>query len=105
MLCGAAAVAFTLHSTGRHPSMGLWALLAGLAVLALAALVAAGIGADRAAKTVLGRANGLRRGSARSAADLRTVVEALRRGEGRPRARHRPNCRRVQMSSSCWRTS
>ncbi|MET9365130.1 ATP-binding protein [Streptomyces sp. NPDC006632] len=84
VLCGAAAVAFTLHSTGRHPSMGLWALLAGLAVLALAALVAAGIGADRAAKTVLGRANGLRRGSARSAADLRTVVEALRRGEGPP---------------------
>ncbi|MCX5386793.1 ATP-binding protein [Streptomyces sp. NBC_00083] len=84
VLCGAAAVAFTLHSTGRHPSMGLWALLAGLAVLALAALVAGGISADRAAKSVLGRANGLRRGSARSAADLRTVVEALRRGEGPP---------------------
>ncbi|RCH65721.1 ATP-binding protein [Streptomyces sp. SDr-06] len=84
VLCGAAAVAFTLHSTGRHPSVGLWAVLAGLAALAIAALVAAGIGADRAAKTVLGRANGLRRGSARSAADLRTVVEALRRGEGPP---------------------
>ncbi|MEU6052262.1 ATP-binding protein [Streptomyces xanthochromogenes] len=87
VLCGAAAVAFTLHSTGRHPSMGLWAMLAGFAVLALAALVAAGIGADRAAKTVLGRANGLRRGSARSAADLRTVVDALRRGEGPPTRR------------------
>ncbi|MFJ8311598.1 MULTISPECIES: ATP-binding protein [unclassified Streptomyces] len=89
VLCGAAAVAFTLHSTGKHPSPGLWAALAGLAALAIAALVAAGIGADRAAKTVLGRANGLRRGSARSAADLRTVVEALRRGEGPP-ARHAP---------------
>ncbi|MFG3281733.1 ATP-binding protein [Streptomyces sp. NPDC048111] len=89
VLCGAAAVAFTLHSTGRHPSIGLWAALAGFAVLALAALVAAGIGADRVAKTVLGRANGLRRGSARSAADLRTVVEALRRGEGPP-ARQTP---------------
>ncbi|MGW8328177.1 ATP-binding protein [Streptomyces sp. NPDC055897] len=87
VLCGAAAVAFTLHSTGRHPSVGLWAMLAGFAVLALAALVAAGIGADRTAKTVLGRANGLRRGSARSAADLRTVVEALRRGEGPPARR------------------
>ena len=87
VLCGAAAVAFTLHSTGKHPSAGLWAALAGLAVLAIAALVAAGIGADRAAKTVLGRANGLRRGSARSAADLRTVVEALRRGEGPPARR------------------
>ncbi|MFE9401378.1 ATP-binding protein [Streptomyces sp. NPDC006530] len=84
VLCGAAAVAFTLHSTGRHPSVGLWAALAGLAALAIAALVAAGIGADRTAKTVLGRANALRRGSARSAADLRTVVEALRRGEGPP---------------------
>lgn len=84
VLCGAAAVAFTLHSTGRHPSVGLWATLAGLAGLAIAALVAAGIGADRTAKTVLGRANALRRGSARSAADLRTVVEALRRGEGPP---------------------
>lgn len=90
VLCGAAAVAFTLHSTGRHPSTGLWAMLAGLAVLAIAALIAAGIGADRAAKTVLGRANGLRRSSARSAADLRTVVEALRRGEGPP-ARHAPD--------------
>ncbi|MFE9369188.1 ATP-binding protein [Streptomyces sp. NPDC006711] len=87
VLCGAAAVAFTLHSTGKHPSLGLWALLAGLAVLAIAALVAAGIGADRVAKSVLGRANGLRRGSARSAADLRTVVEALRRGEGPPARR------------------
>ncbi|MFE9533685.1 ATP-binding protein [Streptomyces sp. NPDC006691] len=87
VLCGAAAVAFTLHSTGRHPSPELWAMLAGFAVLALAALVAAGIGADRAAKSVLGRANGLRRGSARSAADLRTVVEALRRGEGPPARR------------------
>ncbi|MFB7742238.1 ATP-binding protein [Streptomyces sp. NPDC056132] len=87
VLCGAAAVAFTLHSTGRHPSPGLWAMLAGFAALALAALVAAGIGADRAAKSVLGRANGLRRGSARSAADLRTVVEALRRGEGPPARR------------------
>ncbi|GAA2472243.1 ATP-binding protein [Streptomyces mauvecolor] len=89
VLCGAAAVAFTLHSTGRHPTVGLWAVLAGLAVLAIAALIAAGIGADRAAKTVLGRANALRRSSARSAADLRTVVEALRRGEGPP-ARHAP---------------
>ncbi|MFI6685324.1 ATP-binding protein [Streptomyces sp. NPDC050485] len=89
VLCGAAAVAFTLHSTGKHPSPGLWAALAGLAALAIAALVAAGIGADRAAKTVLGRANGLRRGTARSAADLRTVVEALRRGEGPP-GRHAP---------------
>lgn len=84
VLCGAAAVVGTLHSTHAHPSPLLWAALGGVAVLALASVAAAAVGADRAAKTVLGRANSLRRGSARSAADLRTVVEGLRRGEGPP---------------------
>ncbi|MEU4351330.1 ATP-binding protein [Streptomyces sp. NPDC023838] len=84
VLCGTAAVVFTLHSTHAHPSGLLWAALGGMAVLALGSVAAAAVGADRAAKTVLGRANGLRRGSARSAADLRTVVEGLRRGEGPP---------------------
>ncbi|MFD9792712.1 sensor histidine kinase [Streptomyces sp. NPDC059070] len=87
VLCGITAVVFTLHSTGAHPSRLLWAALAGVAVLACASVAAAAVGADRTAKTVLGRANGLRRDSARSAADLRTVVEGLRRGEGPP-ARH-----------------
>lgn len=87
VLCGAAAVVFTLHSTHAHPSELLWAALGGMALLALASVAAAAVGADRAAKTVLGRANGLRRGSARSAADLRTVVEGLRRGEGPPARR------------------
>ncbi|WP_223186015.1 ATP-binding protein, partial [Streptomyces sp. CBMA152] len=87
VLCGAAAVVGTLHSTHAHPSPLLWAALGGVAVLALASVAAAAVGADRAAKTVLGRANSLRRGSARSAADLRTVVEGLRRGEGPPTRR------------------
>lgn len=84
VVCGAAAVVFTLHSTHAHPSPMLWAALGGMAVLAVASVAAAAVGADRAAKSVFGRANGLRRGSARSAADLRTVVEGLRRGEGPP---------------------
>ncbi|MFI1171192.1 ATP-binding protein [Streptomyces melanogenes] len=87
VVCGAAAVVFTLHSTHAHPSELLWAALGGMALLAVASVAAAAVGADRAAKTVLGRANGLRRGSARSAADLRTVVEGLRRGEGPPARR------------------
>ncbi|MEV6550466.1 ATP-binding protein [Streptomyces sp. NPDC051597] len=87
VLCGTAAVVVTLHSTHAHPSKTLWAALAGMALLALAAVAAAAIGADRAARTVLARANGLRRGSARSAADLRTVVDGLRRGEGPPARR------------------
>ncbi|GAA0599553.1 ATP-binding protein [Streptomyces crystallinus] len=87
VLCGVAAVVFTFHSTHAHPSKLLWAALAGTAVLALASVAAAALGADRVARTVLGRANGLRRSSARSAADLRTVVDGLRRGEGPPARR------------------
>ncbi|MET9378736.1 ATP-binding protein [Streptomyces sp. NPDC002992] len=83
-LGGAAAVLFTIRSTGASPSAGLWAALTGAAALTVASVTAAALGADRAAKSVLDRCNALRRSSARSQSELRTVVEQLRRGEGPP---------------------
>ncbi|MFF9012756.1 sensor histidine kinase [Streptomyces sp. NPDC014870] len=83
-LGGAAAVLFTLRSTGASPTPGLWAALTGAAALTVASITAAALGADRAAKSVLDRCNALRRSSARAQSELRTVVEQLRRGEGAP---------------------
>ncbi|MBT2443077.1 sensor histidine kinase [Streptomyces sp. ISL-36] len=83
-LGGAAAVLFTLRSTGASPTPGLWAALTGAAALTVASVTAAALGADRAAKAVLDRCNSLRRSSARSQSELRAVVEQLRRGEGPP---------------------
>ncbi|MFG2639912.1 sensor histidine kinase [Streptomyces sp. NPDC048370] len=83
-LGGAAAVLFTLRSTGASPTPGLWAALTGAAALTVASVTAAALGADRAAKSVLDRCNALRRSSARGQNELRTVVEQLRRGEGAP---------------------
>ncbi|MFF3756629.1 sensor histidine kinase [Streptomyces sp. NPDC002185] len=83
-LGGAAAVLFTLRSTGASPTPGLWAALTGAAALTVASVTAAALGADRAAKAVLDRCNALRRASAHGQNELRTVVEQLRRGEGPP---------------------
>ncbi|MFJ5075268.1 sensor histidine kinase [Streptomyces sp. NPDC088553] len=83
-LGGAAAVLFTLRSTGATPTPGLWAALTGAAAITVAAVTAAALGADRAAKTVLDRCNALRRSSARGQSELRTIVEQLRKGEGLP---------------------
>lgn len=80
-LGGAAAVLFTIRSTGAGLTPGLWAALTGAAALTVASVTAAALGADRAAKSVLDRANALRRSSARAQSELRTVVEQLRRGE------------------------
>ncbi|GAA3388383.1 sensor histidine kinase [Streptomyces roseoviridis] len=80
-LGGAAAVLFTIRSTGASLTPGLWAALTGAAALTVASVTAAALGADRAAKAVLDRANALRRSSARSQSELRTVLEQLRRGE------------------------
>ncbi|MFB6841560.1 ATP-binding protein [Streptomyces sp. NPDC056361] len=83
-LGGAAAVLFTIRSTGASPTPGLWAALTGAAALTVASVTAAALGADRAAKAVLDRCNALRRTSARDQSELRTVVEQLRKGEGIP---------------------
>ncbi|MEV6399782.1 ATP-binding protein [Streptomyces sp. NPDC051907] len=83
-LSGAVAVVFTVRSAAPQPTTTLWAALTGTAVLAIAAVAAAALGADRMAKSVLDRCAALRRATARGQADLRTVVEQLRRGEGPP---------------------
>ncbi|MFF3843225.1 ATP-binding protein [Streptomyces sp. NPDC001930] len=83
-LGGAAAVLFTIRSTGATPTPGLWAALTGAAAITVAAVTAAALGADRAAKAVLDRCNALRRTSARGQSELRTIVEQLRTGEELP---------------------
>ncbi|AVZ76532.1 ATP-binding protein [Streptomyces lunaelactis] len=83
-LSGMAAVIVAIRSADAQPSTGLWAVLTGSAVLAIASVAAAAVGADRMAKSVLDRCATLRRSTARGQADLRTVVDRLRRGEGPP---------------------
>ncbi|WP_302904773.1 sensor histidine kinase, partial [Streptomyces venezuelae] len=83
-LGGAAAVLFTLRSTGATPTPGLWAALTGAAALTVASVTAAALGADRAAKAVVDRCNALRRTTARGQNELLTVVEQLRKGEAVP---------------------
>ncbi|ORT56571.1 ATP-binding protein [Streptomyces sp. CB03238] len=88
-LAGAAAVLFTIRSTGAHPAPALWAALTASAALAAAAVAAAALGANRAATAVLDRCDALRRRSARGQNELRALVEQLRRGE-RPPVRQVP---------------
>ncbi|MGW3627150.1 sensor histidine kinase [Streptomyces sp. NPDC000880] len=83
-LSGAAAVIFTIRIATPQPSASLWAVLTASAMVAMAAVAAAALGADRMAKSVLDRCADLRRSTARGQADLRTVVEQLRRGEVPP---------------------
>ncbi|MFF1308536.1 ATP-binding protein [Streptomyces sp. NPDC058307] len=80
-LSGCAAVLFTVRSTGAQPGLILWAVLAGAVSVALAGILIAAVAADRAAKTVSDRVGALRRSSARREAELRGLVEGLRRGE------------------------
>ncbi|MFF5563495.1 sensor histidine kinase [Streptomyces sp. NPDC012623] len=80
-LSGAAAVALVLRSTGAEPTAQTWAALFGTALLAFAAVAAAALGAERTARSVLGRCDELRLVSVRGQAELRAVVERLERGE------------------------
>ncbi|MDH6606020.1 signal transduction histidine kinase [Streptomyces sp. SAI-208] len=80
-LSGCAAVLFTVRSTEARPGLILWGVLAGAVSVALAAILIAAVAADRAARTVGDRVGALRRSSARREADLRALVEGLRRGE------------------------
>ncbi|MFF3905904.1 ATP-binding protein [Streptomyces sp. NPDC001848] len=80
-LAACAAVLYTIRITGARPTLALWAVLAGsLAVTAVGVVIAA-VAAERAARSVDGRLDALRRDTSRDAADLRALVEALRRGE------------------------
>ncbi|WP_274564162.1 sensor histidine kinase [Streptomyces spiramyceticus] len=89
-LSGAAAVLFILRSATVPPTRDIWVAVATAGALAIVSLAAAVVGADRAAKSVLDRCNALRRSSARGQADLRAVVDQLRRGEGPPARRTPP---------------
>jgi signal transduction histidine kinase len=81
VLSGAAAVIFTVRAGAVGSSPSLWAALGGSAALAVAAVAAAYLGANRVAGQVLDRALALRRASARGQAELQRVVEQLRNGE------------------------
>ena len=83
-LSGCAAVLFTVRSTGAQPGLVLWGVLAGAVSVALAGILIAAVAADRAAKSVSDRVGALRRSSARREAELRALVEGLRRGEVPP---------------------
>ncbi|MEU1369881.1 ATP-binding protein [Streptomyces sp. NPDC005803] len=86
-LAGAAAVIFTARSSGARPSAELWTALGVAGALAVAAMVAAFLAANRVATTVLGRCLAMRRASALAQADLQRVVEQLRNGEPVPARR------------------
>ncbi|MET8329518.1 ATP-binding protein [Streptomyces sp. NPDC005181] len=89
-LSGAAAVTFTVRSASAPMTTELWTALGGSAALAVAAVVAAFLGASRVATTVLGRCLALRRASAQGQAELQRVVEQLRNGEPMPARRPPP---------------
>ncbi|MER8235547.1 ATP-binding protein [Streptomyces sp. NPDC094049] len=88
----AAAVLFTIRSTGAEPTSGLWIALTGAAALTVASVTAAALGADRAARAVRDRCEALRRSGVRGQSELRTIVEQLSKGEQLPaRAALPPN--------------
>ncbi|WP_240120663.1 sensor histidine kinase KdpD, partial [Streptomyces sp. MUM 2J] len=88
-LSACAAVLFTVRSSGTRPGPSLWAVLAGAAAVAGAGIVIAAVAADRAARGVSERIGALRRNSARGEADLRSLVETLRRGDTPPQRKTR----------------
>ncbi|SEP58916.1 Signal transduction histidine kinase [Streptomyces sp. yr375] len=83
-LSACAVVLFTVRSTGVRPGPMLWVVLAGAVAVTGVGIVIAAVAADRAARSVSDRVAALRQGSARGEADLRAVIEALRRGEAPP---------------------
>ncbi|MGV9457260.1 sensor histidine kinase, partial [Streptomyces sp. NPDC003635] len=91
-LAACAAVLFTVRTTGARPSLTLWGMLAGAVAVALAGIVIAAVAAERTARSLSERIGALRRSSARGEADLRALVESLRRGETptRRKPRSRP---------------
>ncbi|MEU4657518.1 ATP-binding protein [Streptomyces sp. NPDC023723] len=88
-LSASAAVLFTVRSTAIRPAPALWAVLTGALCVTVAAVVIAAVAADRAARTVGERLGALRRSTARGEAELRTLVETLRRGEAPPQRKPR----------------
>ncbi|GHA07927.1 ATP-binding protein [Streptomyces echinoruber] len=85
-----AAVLYTVRSTGARPAPTLWAVLAGAVSVTLAGILVAAVAARRTAASVRDRVDALRHDCARGEADLRALVEALRRGETPPQRAPRP---------------
>ncbi|MFC6054449.1 sensor histidine kinase, partial [Streptomyces pratens] len=83
-LSAGAAVLFLVRSTGVRPGATLWGVLGGAVSVTLAGIVIAAVAADRAARSVHDRVESLRRSTARREADLRALVDTLRRGDGPP---------------------
>ncbi|MFD7880164.1 sensor histidine kinase, partial [Streptomyces sp. NPDC059766] len=88
-LSACAAILVTARSAGSGQGITLWAVLTGALAVSVAGILIAAVAADRAARSVTDRIAALRRSSARGEADLRAVVEALRRGENAPRRKPR----------------
>ncbi|QNP69058.1 ATP-binding protein [Streptomyces roseirectus] len=84
-----AVVLFTVRATGARLGPTLWAVLASAAAVTGLGITVAAIAAGRTARSVTDRLDALRRATARSEADLRALVEALRRGETPPQRRTR----------------
>ncbi|MFE2043838.1 ATP-binding protein [Streptomyces sp. NPDC059477] len=84
-----AAVIFTVRATAAPLGPTLLAVLAAALSVTFAAVAVAAVAARRAARSVHDRVDVLRRGSTRREAELRALVEALRRGEQPPRRRTR----------------
>lgn len=76
-------------------------VLAGATSVALAGILIATVAADRAAKSVSDRIGALRRSSARGEAELRALVEALRRGDAPPQRKPRSGPPTTPTTSSC----
>ncbi|MEU9849436.1 ATP-binding protein [Streptomyces sp. NPDC047985] len=84
VLSGAAAVICTIRSTGVRPSTSLWIALGGAGAMALAAVLAACLAANRVVTIVFGRCLALRRFSAQGQTELQRMMELLRNGETLP---------------------
>ncbi|MEX3105915.1 sensor histidine kinase [Streptomyces sp. ST1020] len=84
-----AVVLFTVRATGVRLGPTLWAVLAGAVVVTGVGIGVAAVAAGRTARSVTDRLDALRRSAARGEADLRALVEALRRGEAPPQRRTR----------------
>lgn len=83
-LCAGAAVLFIVRSAPGPLEPALLLILGAAGAISLASVVIAGIAADRTATSVRDRVGTLRRTTARGQAELREVVEKLRRGDGPP---------------------
>ncbi|MGY0490429.1 ATP-binding protein [Streptomyces sp. WG-D5] len=83
-LGASAAVLYVLRHAGVRPSLTLWAVLAGACVVTVAGIVIAAVAAGRTAALVRDRLLALRQTSARGQAELRALVEQLRKGEDPP---------------------